>query len=309
MSAAHNQSSLVSSATILARSNRISKSMSRATLSAVMACLVGSSAIVCAQPKKQSAVGSRQSAANNKQLAANRQPPLDNRRAAPIPPPTREQMPPQPPRVTFRNGLLSIHADNSTMADVMSAIRRATGASLDLPASAAGERVVSDLGPAAPNDVLVKLLDGSRFDYVILQSPQNPSLVQFILFHEKGASTLAASNAGGSPQPIFNQPQPEPPAEIPEDQTEPPAQEIPDQAVPAQDQQQQPAAEGQQQPKTPEQLLEELKQMQRQQQQQQPQQPPGQVPPQPEQPQQEQPQTQQPDNPQAPQMMDTPIPQ
>ena len=66
-----------------------------------------------------------------------------------------------------------------------------------------------------------------------------------------------------------------------------------------------PAAEGHQQPKTPEQLLEELKQMQRQQQQQ----PPGQVPPQPEQPQQEQPQAQQPDNPQAPQMMDTPIPQ
>ena len=215
-------------------------------------------------------------------------------------------MPPQPPRVTFRNGLLSIHADNSTMADVMSAIRRATGASLDLPPSAAGERVVSDLGPAAPNDVLVKLLDGSRFDYVLLQSPQNPSLVQFILLHEKGASTLAASNAGASPQPIFNQPQPEPSAEIPEDQTEPPAQEIPDQAVPTQDQQQQQQAPvGQQQPKTPEQLLEELKQMQRQQQQQ----PPGQVPPQPEQPQQEQPQTQQPDNPQAPQMMDTPIPQ
>src|SRR5438552_207194 len=150
MSAAHNQSSLVSSATILARSNRISKSMSRATLSAVMACLVGSSAIVCAQPKKQSAVGSRQSAANNKQLAANRQPAVDNRRAAPIPPPTREQMPPQPPRATFRNGLLSIHADNSTMADVMSAIRRATGASLDLPASAPHERVVSDLAPASP---------------------------------------------------------------------------------------------------------------------------------------------------------------
>ena len=306
MSAAHNQSSLVSSATILARSNRISKSMSRATLSAVMACLVGSSAIVCAQPKKQSAVLSRQSQATNKQLAANRQPAVDNRRAAPIPPPTREQMPPQPPRVTFRNGLLSIHADNSTMADVMSAVRRATGASLDLPASAAGERVVSDLGPAAPNDVLVKLLDGSRFDYVILQSPQNPSLVQFILLHEKGAPTTLA--AGATPQPIFNQPQPEPPAEVPEDQVEAPAQEIPDQAVPAQDQQQQPAAEGQQQPKTPEQLLEELKQMQRQQQQQ-PQQPPGQVPPQPEQPQQEQPQAQQPDNPQAPQMMDTPIPQ
>ena len=283
--------------------------MSRAILSAVMACLVGSSATVCAQPKKQSAVLSRQSQATNKQLAANRQPAVDNRRAAPIPPPTREQMPPQPPRVTFRNGLLSIHADNSTMADVMSAIRRATGASLDLPASAAGERVVSDLGPAAPNDVLVKLLDGSRFDYVLLQSPQNPSLVQFILLHEKGASTLAASNAGASPQPIFNQPQPEPPAEVPEDQVEAPAQEIPDQAVPAQDQQQQQqqTPEGQQQPKTPEQLLEELKQMQRQQQQQP--QPPGQVPPQAEQPQQEQPQTQQPDNPQAPQMMDTPIPQ
>ena len=303
MSAAHNQSSLASSATILARSNRIPNCMSRAILSAVMTCLVGSSAIVCAQPKKQSAAVSRQASANNKQVAANRQPAVDNRRAAPIPPPTREQMPPQPPRVIFRNGLLSIHADNSTMADVMGAIRRATGASLDLPPSAAGERVVTDIGPAAPNDVLVKLLDGSRFDYVLLQSPQNPALVQFILLHEKGAPTTLAAGAAPA-QPIFNQPQPEPPAEIPEDQTEPPAQEIPDQPVQEQQQQQQQTPEGQQQTKTPEQLLEELKQMQRQQQQ------PGQVPPQPEQPQQEQPQGQQPDNnPQAPQMMDSPIPQ
>jgi hypothetical protein len=276
--------------------------MSRAILCAVMGCLVGSSAVVCAQPKKQSSVVSRQPAANNKQIAANRQPSADSRRAAPIPPPTREQMPPQPPRVSFRNGLLSIHADNSTMADVMSAVRRSTGASLDLPPSAASERVVTDIGPAAPNDALVKLLDGSRFDYVILQSPQNPALVQLILLHEKGAPTTLAAGAAPA-QPIFNQPQPEPPTEVPEDQTEPPAQEIPDQAAPAQDQQQQQTPEGQQQPKTPEQLLEELKQMQRQQQQ------PGQQP-QPEQPQQEQPQGQQPDgNPQAPQMMDTPIPQ
>src|SRR5688572_3664332 len=87
---------------------------------------------------------------------------------APEPPPTPEQMPAQPPEVTYRNGLLSIVARNSTLADVMNAVRAQTGAAIETPPNAGGERVMSRLGPAPPQEVLAALLNGSGFDFVIL---------------------------------------------------------------------------------------------------------------------------------------------
>src|SRR3954452_24681631 len=43
--------------------------------------------------------------------------------APPPPPPTLAQQPPVAPTVTYRNGLLSIDAPNSTLGDVLNAIR------------------------------------------------------------------------------------------------------------------------------------------------------------------------------------------
>src|SRR5262245_60317508 len=79
-------------------------------------------------------------------------------------------LPLRPPRVSYSNGMLGIVAENSTLADVLTAVRQKTGTNIDAPASAASERVVISIGPAPANSVLAALLNGSRFDYIILGS-------------------------------------------------------------------------------------------------------------------------------------------
>lgn len=206
----------------------------------------------------------------------------------PPPPPTPAQLPPTAPRVSMRDGMLTIEANNSTLADVLAGVRRETKAAIDLPPGASGERVVASLGPGTPQSVLTALLNGSRFDYIILGSEDQPDAVQRVILRAKSGpepapSAVAANrnqpNAGNRVQPA----QPEqqdtdegiPTEEAPDDSNnnQQPQQEIDneqsEQQQQSQQQVQQQNQQNQQQPgvKTPEQLLEELRQMQQQQQQ------------------------------------------
>lgn len=189
------------------------------------------------------------------------------------PPPTPEQMPATPPNVTMNDGRLSIMAENSTLGDILNAVRTQTGADLDIPPAAAAERVAAKIGPGDPQDVLQQLFAGSRFDYIIVGSPTNPDAIQRIILTPRAAGAASASPATAQPyQPTPSSYQPPPDvSETPEPEPEPePASPEPPMAPP---QIQQPSSN---QPKTPEQLLKELQQMQQQQQQMPPRNPPPQ---------------------------------
>jgi len=106
------------------------------------------------------------------------------------------QKPPVPPSVSFQNGLLSINAPNSNLSDVLSAVRRATGAVIEGGGGVGPERVVVHLGPGRPNDVLSTLLNGSRFNYVLLGAPQNPDAVtRIVLSLRQGGDQFPAAQA------------------------------------------------------------------------------------------------------------------
>lgn len=196
---------------------------------------------------------------------------------APQPPPpplTPEQMPPEPPQVTYGNGLLTIVATNSTLSDILRAVQARTGATLDAPPPLIGERVAARLGPATPREVLSELLSSPRFDYILVGADGDPNAVRSII--------LTANRASPSPSVAMAQPQPAPmPAVEDEDEND---QVAPDsrtiqQPSPARrrlvqpqppDQMAQPAPSDEggnpQQPvKTPDQLLEQLRRMQQQQ--------------------------------------------
>jgi hypothetical protein len=205
----------------------------------------------------------------------------------PLPPPTLEQLPAVPPRVSFSNGLLTIVAENSTLSDILRAVRTQTGAAVEIPSNA-NERVVTHLGPGVPRDVLASLLNGSHFNYVMLGSPTNPNKVdRIILTSKSGGVPGGVPDAGSAPMPLGQNNSAGAPMEDPDNQ---PAMDISEQ--PTEDgaensangeEGQQPPPNGQPQVKTPEQLLRELQQQQLQQQQQQQQGqgvPPGQAPPQ-----------------------------
>jgi hypothetical protein len=206
------------------------------------------------------------------------------------PPPTLAQQPATPPQVSFQGGLLTISAQNSTLGDILKAVRAQTGATIDLPGTAS-ERVVGQFGPAPARDVLASLLNGSHFNYLLLGSSTDPNaLDKVILMAKSGGSSESA------PQPpaeqAYNQPvfRPAPPMAAPppgstvtvegqdadstddaddsadstddatDDQTDQSDQG--DDAAAADDQPAQP--DGQQPVKTPEQLLQELQQRQQQ---------------------------------------------
>ncbi|HEY7352564.1 MAG TPA: hypothetical protein VH596_07320 [Terriglobales bacterium] len=192
---------------------------------------------------------------------------------------TPEHGPSSPPEVDFRGGRLTIVAKNSTMNDVLNAVRQKTGAAIDMPPGS-GERVVGQFGPGAPRDVIAQLLNGSHFDYVLLGAPADPGALKKIV--------LMAKASGPEPAP-----QPPPPQEdqssnenlqtVPDVETQTydnSGEATPNGPEPAEEEAPPDQSDQEQNPpvvKTPEELLRELQQQQQQQQQQQEQEqpPPG----------------------------------
>jgi|SRR5271165_407686 len=121
----------------------------------------------------------------------------------PAPPPTLEQTPPTPPQVTYTNGQLTIIAQNATLSQVLRSVQSQTGASIEMPSGAPSERMVGQLGPGLPRDVLNALLNGSKFNYIILGVAGNPGAVQkVILTTQRTASPVnTAQNTAGQPPP------------------------------------------------------------------------------------------------------------
>lgn len=219
-------------------------------------------------------------------LAKKKSPAKPEPEQPPPPPPTPEQMAPNPPQVRYQQGQLTIVANNSTLGDVLNAVRAQTGANIELPAGFGGERVMARLGPGPASDVLASLLQGSKLNYIIMGDPENPSAIRTVILTPgraaPGGPVLAGNPGIPSPrgpmqqrppfQPRNVQPVP-PPDEEPEtaqpeeqvsDETQPAPEPTPTQ-VPGQPAQQ-PDSSSQQQPvvKTPEQLLQELRKLKEQ---------------------------------------------
>jgi hypothetical protein len=183
-----------------------------------------------------------------------------------------------PPQVTFENNQLTINAPNSTLADILRAVRKQTGAEIEVPP--APERVVTHLGPGPAREVLAELLNGSRFNYVLLGSPSDQTaLTRVVLVAKAGVQEMPGPVAPGAPPP-----QTQAGVDQPESEPAPEANEVEatdDNNNNAEDNSdQQPAEAEQTQPtepnaiKTPQQMLQEMQQRQMQLQQQQQ----GQVP-------------------------------
>ena len=98
-----------------------------------------------------------------------------------------DQIPPTPAKVTFQGGLLTIAAQNSTLGEILRDVRKLIGASIEFPpgSNGANEHVVTHLGPGSPRDVMVALLNGSSFNYVMLGSNADPTAVASVILTPK----------------------------------------------------------------------------------------------------------------------------
>ncbi len=201
-------------------------------------------------------------------------PPVVEAAQTPAAPPTLEQQSPVAPEVTYNNGLLTIASTNATLSQVLRSVQTQTGAIIEIPPGGGSERVVATLGPGKPQAVLASLLNGSKFNYVILGEADNPGTVKKVILLAKAGgssgqmSEMTAQNIS-RPQQLQPQQAVEPPDdEYPQNE---PEIENQNQLVPGQ-----PGMPGAENltpdsvnppTRTPEQMLQELQRMQTQQQQ------------------------------------------
>ena len=215
-------------------------------------------------------------------------PPLPSGPQGPVQQLPLDSIPAVAPQVSYQSGQLTIVAPNSTLADILRAVRKQTAAEIEIPANA-NERVVTRLGPGPARQVVAELLNGSRFNYVLLGSPTDVSLLTRVVLVPKTAGEGPGGNVQAKQQPqqpgmnpVANMaPQPQDmgnvapegtEAEVVDDTTDENADQS---AAEAEQQQQQIPVPEQPGVKTPQQMLQEMQQRQLQmQQQQQPGQPP-----------------------------------
>jgi hypothetical protein len=211
-------------------------------------------------------------------------PPLPSGPTGPVQPIPLDSIAAVPPQVSYENNQLTIVAPNSTLGDILRAVRKLTGAEIEIPS--APERVVTNLGPGPAREVVAELLNGSRFNYVLLGSPADDATLTRVVLVAKTSGpevTPGPQPEGGVPQATANNmppQQPPPPAEAEaEANNEDNNDDSADQAPEGAEQQQQPnQPQDQNGVKTPQQMLQEMQQRQLQMQQQQQQQQNGQPP-------------------------------
>jgi hypothetical protein len=94
--------------------------------------------------------------------------------------------PPRPPlEVSFHDGLLSIYSNKASLSQILFAVHQRTGAEIAIPAGAEQEMVVVDLGPAAAPEVLTSLLNGSKFNFLILSSQSDPGSLDRVILSSR----------------------------------------------------------------------------------------------------------------------------
>jgi hypothetical protein len=99
-------------------------------------------------------------------------------RAEPIP---MEPVAKPPLEVTYHNGLLGIHSDKATLSEVLFMIHQRTGADISIPAGAEQEKVVAAISPGPAAEVMARLLNGSRFNFLILSTADDPQRLDKVI--------------------------------------------------------------------------------------------------------------------------------
>lgn len=108
------------------------------------------------------------------------------------------------PVISYNNGQLTINAEKETLADVLRMISEKTGARIEIPPDSGSERIVEHMGPGPATEVLTHLLNGSRYNFVVLSSLVPPYELQGVLLfvREELAAPItmpAGSEGAGTP--------------------------------------------------------------------------------------------------------------
>jgi hypothetical protein len=115
--------------------------------------------------------------------------------------------------------LLTISSNKASLSQVLFAVHQRTGAEIAIPAGAEQEQVVVELGPAPAPEVLAHLLNGSKFNFLILSSSTDPHNLDQVILSPRGEGLIPAAQGQAQVRPAPDdeddadaQSQPAPPA-------------------------------------------------------------------------------------------------
>jgi hypothetical protein len=134
--------------------------------------------------------------------------------------------------VQFQNGKLTIGANDATLAEVLYEVHRKTGADIPIPSGAERDQVTGNFGPGLAREVMASLLNGSRFNFILVASDTDPSQLRSVVLTARGdagsqttAYFPAQPAAEGNPGQPVNQGQPDAQPEVLDtDESTPPPQ-------------------------------------------------------------------------------------
>jgi AMIN domain len=131
--------------------------------------------------------------------------------------------------VSYRDGLLAVHSNKANLSEVLYAIQQRTGADISIAAGAEQERVVADIDPAPAPEVIARLLNGSRFNFLILSAADDPSRLDKVILTTRLEGGFAAPPV--PVQEVSPEPDPTPVPGPPIDAVAPPVQPPPQPVV------------------------------------------------------------------------------
>jgi hypothetical protein len=107
---------------------------------------------------------------------------------------------PKPLEVSFRDGLLTIISNKANLSEILFAVHQRTGAEIAIPAGAEQEKVMAELGPAPAPEVLAHLLNGTKFNFLILSSAADPRALDQVILSPRAEGPASMQSA--RPQPL-----------------------------------------------------------------------------------------------------------
>jgi len=137
-----------------------------------------------------------------------------------------------PPTLSYDGRTLSLSAENQTFGQVMGLFQRQIGLELDIPGDLNGLRLpLVEIKNLSMREALLKVLEGSNYDFILVASPEQPDRVRKLVVPGKSARISAVASAfrstnrpvedpfGGGVETSFEdnanvQPEPVPPAQI-----------------------------------------------------------------------------------------------
>lgn len=101
--------------------------------------------------------------------------------------------------VSFKDGLLAIRSNKASLSEVLYAVHQRTGADIAVPAGAEQERVAADIGPGPAAEVLAHLLNGSRFNFLIVNSASDARVLDRVILSPRGEGLSVPRALGSAP--------------------------------------------------------------------------------------------------------------